>query len=275
MNKIKRNERIAAMVKILSDTPNKVYTFNYFTELFDSAKSTISEDLVIVKRVMEDLEIGKILTIAGAAGGVKYIPSRSLQSRTDLLNKICDEVRNPNRIMPGQYLYIADILCNPHYVKGVGDLFAEYYSGEYSKVDYVLTIETKGIPIAMMTAQALGVPLVIARHVNKITEGPKISINYVSGSTGVVQTMYIAKNAIKKGSRVLIVDDFMKAGGTAKGMIELVKELECEKAGVCVLFETKEPESKLVSDYQALITYEGIQEDGSIKVNPIKKCLLT
>ncbi len=49
MKKLKRNERIGALVKVLSDSPNKVFTLSYFTELFNAAKSTISEDLVIVK----------------------------------------------------------------------------------------------------------------------------------------------------------------------------------------------------------------------------------
>ena len=42
MDRIKRNERISAMIKVLSDAPNKIYTLSYFSELFGAAKSTIS-----------------------------------------------------------------------------------------------------------------------------------------------------------------------------------------------------------------------------------------
>ena len=75
MSKLKRNERIGAIVKILCDSPNKVFTLNYFTSLFDSAKSTISEDLVIVKKIMEELSLGRVVTIAGATGGSQYWPN--------------------------------------------------------------------------------------------------------------------------------------------------------------------------------------------------------
>ena len=53
--KFKRTERIGAIVKILSDNPNKIYTLSYFTETFNAAKSTISEDLLVVKNVFEKL----------------------------------------------------------------------------------------------------------------------------------------------------------------------------------------------------------------------------
>lgn len=268
MSKLKRNERIGAIVKILCDSPNKVFTLNYFTEMFDSAKSTISEDLVIVKKIMEDMSLGKVVTLAGAAGGAKYVPSMGRKSKLELIERICEDVRKPERVMPGKYLYMADVLYNPSYTQGIGDIFAEFFSEENRQVDYVLTVETKGIPIAMMTARGLNVPLVIARHENKVTEGPKISINYISGTTGVLQTMYISKNAIQKNSKVLIVDDFMKAGGTAKGMIQLVKELDCDVAGICVLFDSIQTEKKLVDNYVSLIEYQGINEREEIIVKP-------
>ncbi len=40
--KIRRNERMSAMMKILSDHPNRIYTLSYFCELFGAAKSTMS-----------------------------------------------------------------------------------------------------------------------------------------------------------------------------------------------------------------------------------------
>ena len=76
--KFKRTERIGAIVKILSDNPNRIYTLSFFTEKFNAAKSTISEDLLVVKNVFEKLELGRVITISGAAGGVKYIPKTSI-----------------------------------------------------------------------------------------------------------------------------------------------------------------------------------------------------
>ena len=37
--------------------------------------------------------------------------------------------------------------------------------------DYIMTVETKGIPLAVMVARAFNKPLVIARRDSKVTEG--------------------------------------------------------------------------------------------------------
>ena len=74
MEKLSRNKRVVAITKILIETPNKVIGLNRFSELLNAAKSTISEDIVIVREVLEKLEMGRIETISGAAGGIKFIP---------------------------------------------------------------------------------------------------------------------------------------------------------------------------------------------------------
>lgn len=259
---MKRNERIGAIVKILCDRPNRILTLSYFTELFNSAKSTISEDLIVVKKMMDELKLGKVETIAGAAGGVKYIPFMSNEKKVTILRQICEKIAENKRIIPGGYLYIADVLYDPAFIKDIGEMFAEMFS--YSGIDYVLTVETKGIPLAMMTANGLNVPLVVARNENRVTEGSTISINYVSGSTGKVQTMYVSKSAIPPGSKVLVIDDFMRAGGTVKGMVELIQELGSTVEGIGVLMETVIPEEKMIEGYISLLTLEKAEKDNIV-----------
>lgn len=264
MKKLKRNERIGALVKVLSDSPNRIFTFSYFTELFNAAKSTISEDLVIVKKMMDKMELGRVVTIPGAAGGVKYEPYISSKGIDELVNELIEDVKSKERVIPGGFLYLTDILYNPSYVYRIGSIFAEYFLG--NNIDYVITVETKGIPIAMMTAHALNVPLVIVRNENRVTEGSTLSINYVSGTTGKLMTMYAPKRSIEKGSNVLIIDDFMKGGGTAKGLVDLVKEFDSNVKGIGVLIETIEPQVKMVDDYFSLLTLDEESYDDGIRI---------
>jgi purine operon repressor len=119
-----------------------------------------------------------------------------------------------------------------------------------------------------MTANSLNIPLVIVRSDNRVTEGSTVSINYVSGSTGKIQTMYISKRAIKNGAKVLIIDDFMKAGGTAKGMVDLMKEFDANVKGIGVMIATKEPRDKLVDEYLSLITLEKVDLEEGIEIYP-------
>ena len=237
MNKFKRNERIGAIVKILSDNPNKIFTLSFFTSQFNAAKSTISEDLIVVKNVFEKLQLGRVVTISGAAGGVKYIPKTSKEENEEFLYQLCDRIKEEGRILSGGFLYLIDLIYDPSVVYKIGEIFASNI--DYSQADCVVTMETKGIPLALMTA--------------KVSEGPTISMTYVTGSSSKIETMSLPSKALKPGSKVIIIDDFMRGGGTIKGMTELMKEFDAEVVGTGVFISTIHPENKLVSNYISLL----------------------
>ena len=58
----------------LINNPYKLTSLNTFAEKYESAKSSISEDIVIIKRAFEEIEIGHIQTVTGAGGGVIFTP---------------------------------------------------------------------------------------------------------------------------------------------------------------------------------------------------------
>ena len=112
-----------------------------------------------------------------------------------------------------------------------------------------------------MTAKFLNVPLVIIRKDTRITEGPTVSINYVTGSTRKIQTMSLSRKSMTEGSKVLIIDDFMKAGGTAKGITDMMKEFKAQVEGIGVFIATEEPEHKRIDDFVSLITLKELNEE--------------
>jgi purine operon repressor len=214
---------------------------------------------------MEKLGIGEVRTIVGAAGGVKFIPTIIQSEAEETLITICEEINQPSRIIPGGLVYTLDLLYDPKHLKKIAKILSHIYREQ--TIDYVLTIETKGIPLATITAELFNVPLVIARDENKLTEGATVGINYVSGSTGDIRTMFISKNAIKPQSNVLIVDDFMRGGGTAKGMQNLVRELDSHIVGTSFLIEIVSDQDKLIDEYNALINLEEISKK-EVKAKP-------
>ncbi len=139
-----------------------------------------------------------------------------------------------------------------------GEIFFQRFTPQTP--NYILTIETKGIPLALMTARAFNIPLVIARQGSKVTEGSAVSINYLTGSARRIQTMSMSRRALPAGARVLVIDDFMKAGGTARGLIDLATEVGALVVGTGVLIATDQPEQKLVEDYTALLILHKIDE---------------
>ena len=80
--------------------------------------------------------------------------------------------------------------------------------------------------------------------------------------------MVLSKKSLKRDSKVLIVDDFMKAGGTVNGMINLIEEFDANVAGIAVLVEAENSEERLVDEYLSLIKLTDVNmKDKTIKVN--------
>ena len=79
----------------------------------------------------------------------------------------------------------------------------------------------------------------VIRKDNKVTEGSTVSINYVSGSSRRDRNYgVIKKRALAENSNVLVVDDFMRAGGSINGVMNLMNEFKARKR-VSVLVESK------------------------------------
>lgn len=249
--KFRRSERLIDMTNYLLDHPRELVSLSFFSERYGSAKSSISEDLAILKNTFEQRGIGTIETISGAAGGVKFYVKVSENEAKVFIDQLCQLMQDPDRLLPGGYLYLNDILGNPSIVHHVGRLFASAFTKE--NIDVVMTVATKGIPLAYGVARHLNVPVVMVRKDSKVTEGSTVSINYISGSTKRIQTMLLSRRSLKEGSNVLIVDDFMKAGGTINGMISLLNEFNSTVAGIAVLVEAEKTEERLVDDYLSLL----------------------
>ena len=116
--------------------------------------------------------------------------------------------------------------------------------------------------------RALGVPLVIARRSSKVYEGSAVNINYVSGSDHHIETMSLSRRAVNEGQRALIVDDFLKGGGTAKGMIDLMAEFDVEVVGTAFVMSTENPNQRCIRNEKALMTMNVTNDPASLTVRP-------
>ncbi|MGJ7923166.1 pur operon repressor [Neobacillus sp. LXY-4] len=264
--KFRRSERLLDMAHYLTEHPRELVSLTFFAERYRSAKSSISEDLAIIKDTFEQRGLGTLQTVPGAAGGVKYYVKVNESEAKPFVKELCNLMESPERLLPGGYLYMTDIIGNPSIVRKAGRLIASAYS--FANIDAVMTVATKGIPLAYAVASQINVPVVIVRRDSKVTEGSTVSINYVSGSSKRIQTMVLSKRSLAEGSRVLIVDDFMKAGGTVNGMKSLLEEFKAQLAGIAVLVESENIEERLVDEYISLVRLSDVDERAkTIKVS--------
>lgn len=101
-------------------------------------------------------------------------------------------------------------------------------------VDVVLGIEARGFIFAPALAYALGAGFVPVRKPKKLpAECARVTYDLEYGT----DTLEVHKDAIPAGSRVLIVDDLLATGGTAKATTQLVESLGGTVAGVAFVVE--------------------------------------
>lgn len=258
--KLKRSERLVDMVATLLHRPYTPFKLAYFTEKYKSAKSSISEDFTIIKEAMEYQGMGEIRTYPGASGGVEYVPLLSKELQIRYIEELAELVNDRSRILPGGYLYLTDLLGTPEVLKKLGKIIASQCVD--LDVDYVMTIATKGIPIAQAVAYELNKPMIIARKDSKVSEGSAISVKYTSESASrLVQSMEIGRNSMEKGSNVILVDDFYRGGGTMSGMEALIDIFESQVVGKFVFCENIIDSQTDKNDILSIISIEGLDRE--------------
>jgi adenine phosphoribosyltransferase len=116
---------------------------------------------------------------------------------------------------------ITPLLAAPAAFQFVIDQFVERYRG--ARLDAVAAAEARGFLFAAPLALALKLPMVPLRKPGKLPY-QTVALSYqLEYGTAELQ-MHI--DAVKRGSRVLMIDDLLATGGTAKAGCELI-----EKAG--------------------------------------------
>lgn len=259
--KVRRSNRLVDMTRYLLEHPRTLVSLKFFSERYGSAKSSISEDLSIIKHTFQTWGEGRLKTIPGASGGAVLAPFYSQENAERAIANLVNEVNDDSRFLPGGYVYLSDLIGRPDILHQVGQIIATQYMDK--DVDVVMTVETKGIPIAQSAAMYMNKPFVIVRNSSHITEGPTVSVNYVSGSVKRIKKMELSRRTLSAGANVVVVDDFLKGGGTLNGMASLIREFDANLVGMTVLAESSNSDHRLVDDCTSLVTVDA--EDGDQK----------
>ncbi|MBE0429301.1 MAG: adenine phosphoribosyltransferase [Thermoleophilia bacterium] len=112
------------------------------------------------------------------------------------------------------------------------DRMAEFAVGK--KIDVVLGAEARGFILGATLAYTLGVGFVPARKPGKLphmTVAAEYDLEYGTDS------LEVHEDSIRPGSRVLVHDDLLATGGTARAKCDLVEKLGGEVAGLAFIIE--------------------------------------
>ena len=127
---------------------------------------------------------------------------------------------------------VTTLLEDPKTFKDSIDLLYEIYKD--SKLDYIVAADARGFLFGSALAYLLGVGLVLVRKKGKLPRecySEEYSLEYGTS------TLEITKDSLKKGDRVLLLDDLLATGGTAGAMIKLARRSGAEVVSFAFIIE--------------------------------------
>ncbi|MGA2435409.1 MAG: adenine phosphoribosyltransferase [Bryobacteraceae bacterium] len=147
------------------------------------------------------------------------------------LKKLIREV--PDFPKPGILFYdITTLLKDGPGFRAVIDALTERYRDAH--IDTVVGIEARGFIFAPVLAYALGTGFIPVRKPKKLpADSVTVEYDLEYGS----DSLAVHKDAIQPGQNVLIVDDLLATGGTARAVTKLVEKLGGRVAGLGFVIE--------------------------------------
>jgi len=145
-----------------------------------------------------------------------------------------DHIRDiPDFPKPGiLFKDITTLLKHPKAFKQAIDCLADKFKNK--KIDLVVAVDARGFIFGGAVAQKLKTGFVPVRKRGKLpwkTKSMTYELEYGTDS------LEIHQDAIEPGNRVLIIDDLLATGGTAKAVADLVKEMQGKVVGIAFVIE--------------------------------------
>lgn len=164
------------------------------------------------------------------------------------LADIQNSIRNvPDFPKPGiQFKDITTAIKRPEILKEILDTIAAHFKSQ--KIDYVVGIESRGFIFGTALAYLLDCGFVPIRKPGKL---PAEVISQSYALEYGTDRIEIHKDALKKGDRVLIVDDLLATGGTAAAAAALITRTGAEIAAFAFVIELADLGGKQVLEKYA------------------------
>jgi adenine phosphoribosyltransferase len=108
---------------------------------------------------------------------------------------------------------------------------------DLNDVDTIVVVEAMGIPIGSVLSTMTDIPMTIMRKREYNLPG-EIAVHQATGySKG---ELYL--NGIKKGDRVVIIDDVVSTGGTMRALLQALEIAGAEVVDICIAIQRGDPD---------------------------------
>ncbi len=122
------------------------------------------------------------------------------------------------------------------FLEEIGQEFYELFKGQ--DISKILTIETSGIAIAVMTARYFRVPVVFAKKSESLNlDGSCYESRVYSYTKQREYQIRVSKKYLSAEDRVLIIDDFLAKGKAIQGLLDVIRQSGAAVGGIGIAIE--------------------------------------
>jgi xanthine phosphoribosyltransferase len=121
------------------------------------------------------------------------------------------------------------------------------------KIDKIITAESSGIMIAQSIAGHLGVPFIYAKKKRPLTMPKFFAASSYSFTKEESTTLYVSREVLQEGERLLFADDFFAIGSTFKAIEQIIEQAGATLVGAAVIIN-----KSARRDIEAILTLEDL-----------------
>ena len=153
-----------------------------------------------------------------------------------------DKIKKEGRVTEDNILMVDSFLnhqMDVEFFNEVGKEFKDRFKND--QIDKILTIESTGIGLGIITAQYFdNVPVVFGKKIERLPRNKREEVfnsEVYSFTKKTIYNVVVDKKFIKPGEKILIVDDFLANACAVFGLIDVVKQAGAEVVGVGIVIE--------------------------------------
>ena len=158
-----------------------------------------------------------------------------------MMNTLDDDLRESIRNIPDypkpgiMFRDITTMLGNAKAFRRAVDALVQPWAG--SKIDKVAGMEARGFILGGAVAHQVSAGFIPIRKKGKL---PHTTVRIAYSLEYGLDEMEMHEDAVKKGERVILVDDLIATGGTAEGAVKLLRQMGAEVLAACFVIDLPE-----------------------------------
>lgn len=159
-----------------------------------------------------------------------------LQRLSDMVRSVSDF---PRRDV--EFRHVLDIVQHPGGLPLSTSLLRSHFNGHWSKIDAIVACETGGFLLASPLATQVDRPLALVREAGKLPPPVASSlkgqshISELSSRKSRMKTMEIARDVIREGHSVVVVDDVLASGRTLCAVLQLLGKVGISMENITIM----------------------------------------